>query len=207
MISRFFAFSAMLFSTSVLADEPKALVIDVLGTTSPQVEAFEEIGAGTVIQLSGGSELTLSYYATCDEITFRNGTVTIENDRLLMDGGEIISRVAGDCPEQVALAAADVTNAAIITRAVINRPRVSLKPSVGIAGTDAGNFTTLRVQSAKGTIITLPVNGRRVVWPAEAPSLTSGMEYVFVLSGPDLQTRAAKVVADSDVTGLTVLRQ
>ena len=78
---------------SAWADEQmRALVTDVTGDVSPEIYAFDEVPAGTVIDLGTGGELSLTFYPTCSDVTLRGGKVTIGDDTIsTSDGTEMLS--------------------------------------------------------------------------------------------------------------------
>ncbi len=188
----------------------RALITDVIGDTSPEVFAFDEVPAGTVIDLGSSAEIRLTFYPTCDDVVIRGGKVEIYDDYLNIEGnGELLDHVQGECPSAVKLAESDIINAAVISRSVgvsIN-PRVNLRPTFGITGPNAANYETLLIRDGKKNLAKIALNGRKAEWPADAPDLRDGRSYAVALIGPNVKPHVAKVVASDAAPEILILRQ
>jgi hypothetical protein len=187
--------------------EPRALVLDVSGPVAPGIEAFDELNDGASVVLEAGTELTLTYYPTCEDLTIRGGHIRIAGEKMMLDKGELVARGKGQCPGNVKLSAVDVVNAAVVTRAVRKGPVISTAPKrIGLTGAGADKYTRVGVYGAGGTVFEAPLEGRGAAWPAGTPALTAGGQYTIVFTGPDIQTFAAKVTPDTGASPVTVFR-
>lgn len=199
------------FATPALADpHARALVTDVIGDTSPEVFAFDEITSGTVIDLGADSEIRLTFYPTCDDVVIRGGQVEIYDDYMNIEGnGELLDHVQGECPSAVKLAESDIINAAVISRAIGGslNPQISARPTFGVSGENAAIYNRLLVRDGKKNMADLEIVGRKAAWPADAPDLRTGRSYSVVLLGPDVKPHVAKVDASETAPELLVLRQ
>ncbi len=188
----------------------RALITDVIGDTTPEVYAFDEVPAGTVIDLGSNSEIRLTFYPTCDDVVIRGGKIEIYDEYMNIEGnGELLDHVQGECPSAVKLAESDIINAAVISRSIgvsIN-PRVNSRPTFGVTGPNATNYDTLLVRDGKKNLAKIVLNGRKAVWPADAPNLKEGRSYSVALIGPNVKPHVAKVVASETAPEILVLRQ
>ena len=189
------------------AGEPRALVMDVIGASEPEIMAFDELGDGSSVTLEAEAELSMTFYPTCEDLTIRGGTVKIAAGKLDIAGGEIVSRAKGECPGHVKLSPSDVINASIVTRSVKPRPWINPQPlMIGLVGANARNYEKIGVYAKDGVIFEAPLDGRSVVWPAETAPLELGKQYLVVLTGTDIQMFAARVLPDKDAPRVTVFR-
>ena len=209
----FYAVTMLIFasSASALADsEMRALVTDVTGDVSPEIYPFDEVPAGTVIDLGASGELSLTFYPNCSDVTLRGGKVTIGDDTIsTSDGTEMLSQTEGDCPGAVKLAESDIINAAVISRSRGNslRPRVNPRPVFGVSGANAASYDRVLIRDGRRTLAEVSLTGRTGEWPADAPALEDGRTYAVALIGPDVKPYIAKIVASADAPELLVLRQ
>ena len=196
---------------SAWADEQmRALVTDVTGDVSPEIYAFDEVPAGTVIDLGTGGELSLTFYPTCSDVTLRGGKVTIGDEAISTgDGTELLSQTKGDCPGAVKLAESDIINAAVISRSRGKSltPRLNPRPVFGVSGDDAASYDRVLIRDGRRTLAEVSLTGRKGEWPADAPALENGRTYALALTGPGVKPHVAKVVVSTDAPELLVLRQ
>ena len=195
-------------SSYALADQPRALVMDMIGESEPEISAFDELNDGASIKLVGEAEISLTFYPTCEDVTVRGGTLRIDNDKLALAGGKIISRVKGECPGYVKLSPSDIINASIVTRSVKPKPWISPDPAAVLAiGEGTGTYDYFAVYSADGMILETTMENHKAIWPAGTPSLEAGKLYLFVLTGPEQQMHQARVLIDEKAPRVIVLRQ
>lgn len=209
----FYAVTILLFASALPAwadGQMRALVTDVTGDVSPEIYAFDEVPAGTVLNLGEGSELSLTFYPNCSDVTLRGGVVTIGEDTIsTSDDTELLSQAEGDCPGAVKLAETDIINAAVISRSRGKslRPRVNPRPVFGVSGDNAASYDRVLVRDGRRTLAEVSLTGRTGVWPADAPPLKDGRTYALALIGKDVKPHVAKVVASATAPELLVLRQ
>ncbi|MEM1161815.1 MAG: hypothetical protein AAGJ28_12845 [Pseudomonadota bacterium] len=201
--------TAIAFGAQAAADSPKALIIDIIGSVEPAVEAFDEIPAGQTLTLAPGSEISLTFYPTCEDVSIRGGTLSIGDDSMTIDDdGEVTAYTKGECPGNVELKASDLINAAIITRSNDSRPAISLRPTSAVIGRDISRFNAVAIYNIDNTLVQeVPLNGRKAIWPADVAPLTDGSEYLLVVKGTDVQMQQAKILAVADAPQVIILRQ
>lgn len=200
-------FVSALIAAPALAGEPAALILDVSGSVEPEVGLYDEIADGTVLKLASDASLTISHYGACEEVALTGGTVAVKAEALDLDGSQVRSRNAVECPDQVVMAAADLINMAVTLRSSKKQARVMAPtPEFVMAGAWGKQFDLLDVHGAGGRVATMPVTGGHAAWPAETPPLTVGQTYVVVLNGPGAQQHAARIEVTADQHGMTVLK-
>lgn len=187
------------------ADEAGALVIDVVGEVSPIVEAFEDVPIGHKFLLGTGSELTISHYKACEEVTFRGGEVSVLADALTSAGSEVVDRVQVDCPEAVALAAADTASATVVVRNFAELPKIPLSPSIVLVGGRADEFRSMAIHRDGVKIADVEIRNRQVVWPDTGLYLSDRTKYGLTLAG-DQGTFETEIVADRRSSARLVLK-
>jgi hypothetical protein len=192
----------VLAATPALAG-PAALVTDVSGAVSPPVGLFHEVDAGTELTVERGASLTIEHYASCEAATVTGGPVVVAEWGLDLGRADVAERAEVDCPAAIALRTGEMIGAGIVLRGA-NQPRIPLAPEIVIAEGGTG-FESMRIERGGDPVRTLPVRAGRVEWPAGGLFLTDRATYVLVLSGPAGEHRA-RVVADREANGLTVLR-
>lgn len=208
MLKYILAAAAISLGTNALADSPKALILDITGGIEPAVEAFDELPSGQTLTLAPGSELSLTFYPTCEDVTIRGGIISITDNSMTIDGdGEVTAYAKGECPGNVKLSASDLINAAIITRSNDQRPAISLRPTIAVIGRDISRFHSVSVHDKDGLVQRVPLDGRRAVWPVDGVTLTDGGEYLLVVEGDDVQLQMAKILAVADAPQIIILRQ
>lgn len=194
-----------LIAGPALAGPPAALIIDVTGSVSPEIEAFDEVEAGTELTLSGGAELTLSHYGTCDEVSVRGGSIEVGTLDLGLARTTVVSRSRADCSEPVSLSETDTASASVIMRNFEQLPKVPLSPAIVISGKKRAGFDAMAILRGDKQIATLTVAQGKVAWPTDGLYLSNGTKYVLVLTGRSGEHRAT-VVADRERSGRVVLR-
>jgi hypothetical protein len=195
--------SCLLLMAAPALAGPVALVTDVSGEVSPPVGLFHEVDAGTELTVAEGASLTLEHYASCEAATVTGGPVVVGENGLDLGRAEVAERAEVDCPAAISLRTGEMVGAGIVLRGA-GPPRIPLAPEIVVAGGGAG-FESVRIMRDGNPVRTLPVRAGRAEWPAGELFLTDRATYVLVLSGDGGEHRA-RVVADRDARGLTVLR-
>ena len=199
------AAAAIFFAQAASAEEAGALVIDVVGDVSPAVGAFEDVAVGTKFVLTATAELTISHYSACEELTVRGGEVQVLDKTLELVGSEVVDRVQVDCPEAIALAAADTASATVVVRNFSELPKVPLSPSIVLVGASADDCDTFTLLRDNNKIVDLEIRDRQVVWPEAGLYLSDRTKYSVSLTGPGGEF-GAEIVADKRTSARVVLR-
>ena len=197
---------AALFPVSAMAGGPAALILDASGTIEPEIGLYEEVADGTVLKLGSDATLTISHYGSCEEVVLAGGTVTVGADELAIQGSEVRSRTAVQCPDQIVMAAADLINMAVTLRSARQARVMAPEPEFVLAGPWGRQFDKLDVYGKEGQIATVPVAGGQASWPADLPPLAAGEIYVVVLNGPGAKQHAARIEVSADPHRMTVLK-
>lgn len=202
---RLAAAAALLCFSTAEAEEAGALVIDVLGDVSPEVGPFEDVPVGTVLTLGDGTEMIISHYKACEEVTLVGGKVTIGADGLDIAGGTVSGREPVDCPEEVVLAAVDTASATVVVRDVIELAKVPISPRIVLVGDGADGYDTLTISRDGTHVRDLAIKDRQVLWPESGLYLSDRTQYELSLTGP-AGKYTADVVADRRTKSRVVLR-
>lgn len=188
------------------SDQPVAVILDVNGPIFPDVEPFDEVEAGTSLKLATGTQLVIGHYRTCDEVTLTGGEVAIADDHFIIEGTDEVSSEQGACVGDVQLETADLVSASIVTRSLTAVSKIAPRSSVGIAGRDAAKYTEMSIRRGGNTLLTAPIARQRAMIYDTVGALKPGARVVVVLTGPDVQTRAAWVEISAQAPAWTILR-
>lgn len=203
-----FATLALLLSPVLASAQPVALVLDVTGNVSPEVQAFDEIDAGTELTLKEGASLTVEHYQICEQVTLRGGSLMVGTESLGLDNARFVARRPVECPEIVQLPSPSM-NAGVIVRNVASAwrhdapPRIGLRPSVLVPGSDGAR--DLRIEKDGEEVATLAIVDGQSLWPEGARQLAAGERYELILSD-GAATHRVEVVTDGDARARLVLR-
>ncbi|MEL6792599.1 MAG: hypothetical protein AAFU55_10695 [Pseudomonadota bacterium] len=181
------------------AGEKAALVIDIVGASTPVVDPFSELEAGDTVDLGADSELIVMHYATCEEIHIASGGVTVGRDAVTIDpDAEVIARDKVSCPASVAFREDANAAGAVVLRSAGDAV-IAPRPVFVAPGAD-------RVEVLLGDrlIASAPVSRGRALWPAEAPDLMVGETYALRMTGPGGDKAAAATVRGD--AGVAILR-
>lgn len=189
---------ALIWTAPALAAEKAALVIDVIGGTTPAVEPFSELGAGAEITLEATAEIIVMHYATCEETHIAGGVVSVGRAALKTSGGaSVIAQDKVECPETVAFVEETNASGAVVLRSA-GEAAIAPRPVFIAPGA-----TMVELLSGDG-VIQARVVGGRAVWPSGAPDLMIGQVYQIRLIGPDGPRVSAAAVRGN--AGVAILR-
>lgn len=195
---------AALLAAPAAAQEPAALVIDVTGPTTPAVGAFDELPAGASLELGAKTEITLSHYASCEEVALRGGTVKVLPADVGYSGSTVLSAVKTECPQPVKMHKSDLIGAVVVLRSVKPRPEVSQTPNFLVA-VHEGDYDRISIQLGTDVLVSRKLTGPRVIWNRTDPPLKPG-EYTVILSGAGDRMHAAQIKVAPGGSGTLVLR-
>lgn len=195
---------SVLLPVSVMAS-PAALVLDVSGSIEPPVALFDEVDDGTVLHLDAGATLTLSHYASCQEVALEGGTVSVGAEKLVVEGGRVLTLATVACPDRIDLAGAEQVNMGVALRAITSARIMAPAPEFVLVGAWGRQFDTIDVTDGDGTVTTLAVTDGRAAWPEDQAPLATGTSYHVVLHGPDAPPRTIEIDVTEGPIGMTVL--
>lgn len=167
-------FGVALFAVShAQAGQSVGMVLDVEGTTTPQVEAFDEIAAGTKIELGEGSVVRFNFYPDCTELSVTQGSITFNEDEYEVEGGEEPVASNGACSTEIQ-ASNSKDDAVSVPGAVVVRgdsPDVTFV----VSGAKAAEANTLTLSHAGKAPIVIAKDGEKSVFKVPpAPISQSG---------------------------------
>lgn len=192
--------AAAIFSAGqALSAEKAALVVDIVGASTPAIDPFSELDAGETIELAAGAELIVMHYATCEEIHIAAGALTIGRDDVRIDPqSEVIARDKVACPETVAFREDANAAGAVVLRSA-GEATIAPRPVFVAQGADR-----VEVRLGDQLIATAQVTGGRALWPADAPDLMVGETYALRMTGSGGDKAAAATVRGN--AGVAILR-
>lgn len=195
-----------LVATPTHATDPVAIILDVDGTTAPQVEAFQDLQDSLTIDLAPGTRVWLSDYASCAEYEVLGGRIEIAAGKIRLSRTEEVSVTDASCIANLAMSDADLVSAGVVTRTSgATLPVIPERPSFGIAGANAKAYDLLSILIDNRPVLTVPVVNGRAIFPADAQPLTPGNDAVVTISGQTAQRRAVRVRTSSGPAGWVVL--
>jgi hypothetical protein len=180
------ALLALLVALPPAAGQPArpgaALVLETGGTPAPAFRPYTEIPAGTTISLAGGARVVFVHYRTCRTVTVVGGTVTVTAEAYAPAGGAAATETPAPCPRPVTLTrGGEVVVGGFLTRSIGPALTLAPRPSFVLAGPRSGDFTAVRVSQEGREVLTVPLTGAGLHWPAGAPALTVSTVYDLVL--------------------------
>ncbi|SLN75719.1 hypothetical protein OCH7691_03932 [Oceanibacterium hippocampi] len=180
-----------------LAAEPAALVVDLQGSVSPEVEPFSELAEGDRLTLADDGEIIIMHYAACVESHYRGGEVTI-GALGIETTGESVSETSVECPRKVMLAEGANKVASVVLRGGESVTVVNARPVFIFLAEGIERIEIRREGLAVGT---LEVANRFARWPEGTAPLSVGAGYeIAFIGGKATQTAAASVAGDAGVT-------
>lgn len=185
---------------------PAALIIDVQGDMDPAIEPYEEVRGGTTLKLGPETELTISHYKSCREVTVRGGSVKVRTRALKINGGKVLSDITDACPARAELA--DDNTGTGVVRLRDDGPALTLRPRlrIVIVGANQAAYTTATLFAPDGAIVaTAPIQERTAVLPINAPLLAPGPGYRLELTGEQAERPSFDVVIQADGARMAVL--
>lgn len=168
-----------------------ALATDVSGETSPPVEPWSEIPAGTSVVLADDAEMVFLHYWTCESVTVRGGRLAFSSERYTLQGGRILDARRTPCPRAIVLSESGEVGGMVLRGSPESAAQgaqaypVPDAPSFVLAGRKAGDFARIRVAQGEVTILDEPIHDRSFHWPAALPRLQPGETYAVTLEAVD----------------------
>lgn len=159
------------------ADDPAALILDIMGASEPELFPFSELVIGTKVALADDATLSFVHYGTCREVTVTGGEITMERRRYRVKGGRVDSERNQECPREVALNE-DGTAAGLLMRGGDSSGlHLGLRPKFVIVGAKADGVVAARFKEGEQDLLSVSVERRVVAWPDGAGDLADGNAY------------------------------
>ncbi len=189
----FFALCSV--SAAAAPAKPAGLVLELEGTSSPAIEAFDEVTTKTSLDLGKDARIVFQHYQSCDEVTIIGGQLAFTERRYLVRGGEVVDVARGQCPDAVDLTKSSSVGG-VVLRSGFGAKKLAPTPTFVLIGGDWSTVAAVRVLSGDAVIAELKPEGREVPWPKELAALESGAEYKIELTrteGGAPEAKTAKV--------------
>ncbi len=191
-----------------------ALVEDVKNAPDAGVDFLDYVFPGQVIDLGGKGSLVLSYFDSCMLETIQGGRVTVERGASAVDGGKVSMEKVACQGDQIVVAAASGEGGAE-AGAVVDRVTPysdqdwsewtvkAERPTFKWVST--GGAATISVidmdQEPPQIIWQASVNGDRVAYPDDAPTLEIGWPYQVTVAMAGQAALEAVFSVDPDLGG------
>jgi hypothetical protein len=157
------------------AGEAVGLVTKVSGTVTPAVGAFEEVYAGSTLELAGHSSIEILHYPSCESITVKGGKLFLSAQSYNSRDG-VIQREKRRCPRTLRLKG-DARVAGVVMRSGLSTLTLAAKPSLVLTGKNRKKVTGLRFQLGNQLLLAARVEGPRYDWPKDKAALAAGKTY------------------------------
>jgi hypothetical protein len=159
-----------------------ALVLEREGTITPDVKPFHEIPVGAILKLDKAGKLKFLQYASCRTVVVAGGLLRFEQDAYRLTGGITESETRGHCPRRVTLKhVGEIGGGNLRSSGVTNTLSFYPKPMFLLVGQHAEDFLSGRISAGGQDIATVPFDGPRFQWPADATPLQPDVTYELTL--------------------------
>ncbi|MGE3541077.1 MAG: hypothetical protein AB7N91_27030 [Candidatus Tectimicrobiota bacterium] len=190
-------------STLAHASAAVALVLDLSSTSTPALNAYQEITASTPLHLGQKTRLTFLHYATCHMVTVTGGVLQVEADTYRLTGGKTEQDTRVDCPRHLHIGEHGQTG----RQPHSDRHTVPLLPTFVLVGHNAEAYSALRVLQAGKIIMDVPIQERRVPWPRAIPPLSPDTIYeaILITTSADAPPARFTFMATRALSGQTLI--
>jgi hypothetical protein len=155
-------------------DEAVGLVTKVTGKTSPEINPFDEIFAGSTIVLTAGS-IEFLHYPTCESITVQGGKLYLTTQSYNARDS-LVTREKRRCPSTLRIRG-DARVGGIVMRSGLAKLALAAKPSLYLTGKNRKMVTGLRFHLGNQLLLAARVDGPRFDWPENKAPLRAGNTY------------------------------
>jgi hypothetical protein len=170
-------FSLLLTHSLTYGQTPSALVLEMDGNSTPPLQPYNEIAAGSMISLSDTSQLVFLHYTTCRTVNVIGGIIVFDVNTYTLTGESKRSDMRSPCPRTVRLKAEGETAGAIIRKVPYVSHTFSPQPNFLLVGIRASDFTSIRIFKDDREVLQSPIDGRWFRWPKGVTPLTKGEVY------------------------------
>jgi hypothetical protein len=157
------------------AGEAVGLVTKVSGTVTPAVKAFEELYAGSSLELAGSNSIEFLHYPSCESITVKGGKLFLSDQNYNSRDG-VIQREKRRCPRTLRLKG-DARVAGVVMRSGLSVLLLAAQPSLILTGSKRKRVTGLRFLLGNQLLLAARVEGPRYEWPKDKAALAAGNRY------------------------------
>lgn len=162
-----------------------ALATEVRGTTSPVVEPFSELEAGSGIELAADAEIEFVHYASCKAVRVRGGRLSVTARSFAVSGGGRVLDVSrADCPAVITLGPSPEIGG-LLVREGGGDVKVSRRPLFVLVGSESEDPARIVVSHGTSELVAAAPVGRTLRWPDDAPPLQAGQDYAIALFAAD----------------------
>jgi hypothetical protein len=176
---------ALSAGAATAAGEPVALIMDVMGDTSPALEPFAEFGDGDTVDLGKDGEVTFAHYGKCENVVVQGGRLTMDANGYVVTGGKVVDVSAAPCPSDVKITGSGEIGGVVMRGVKIGGLKMGERPSFQLGGDNRTAYTSVRVAKDDKTLFEGPIVNQRFVWPFGFEPLSPATGYELHLLRAD----------------------
>ena len=167
-----------------VAQRPVALITDIVDANTADFGPFDEVTAGTSIDLGSAGRIEFQHYQRCETVLVEGGRVNFSRQAYTTQQGKILDVRRSKCPKTVAVGM-EVSGVLLRNLGSTGGLRLSARPSFVLVGENRARVAHVRVREGETTIFEGKLDGWRFTWPEGAAPLTVGGSYELVLLTAD----------------------
>lgn len=170
------------------AADPAALVLDYSGGAATPLQSYDEVAAGTIVELPAGATLTLLHYRTCRTLTATGGVVRINTADVQVKGGTLRQDGAEQCPQEAKIRVAGI-GGGVLMRSVPEWPAtLPVSLACSLVGRNSGLVESLTVMDGDAKVVQAAIAKHQVSLPKAAPALQPGHDYTLQIKVAGVET-------------------
>lgn len=198
--------ASMSWANLAAAQRPVALIMDIVGAATADVGPFDEVSAGTSIELGSGGRLEFQHYQRCETVIVEGGRVNFSRQTYTTQQGKIVDVRRSKCPRTVAVGM-EVSGVLLRNLGSTSGLRLPARPTFIIVGENRAQVVGVRIRDGETTIFEGPLDGWRFNWPEGAAPLKVGAAYELdLLSKEGEQSLNVTISEQRGSTPLNLIR-
>lgn len=180
----------------------RALVYEAEGRIIPPVSAYEELEAGTVLELAPSAVIEALHYESCETLRAEGGQFRVGEKRFQLSGGRILDLKRASCPPRLQISG-QKRMAGLLLRNIgpgLGSGGLPLRPrpQLRVAGAGRSELKEIRISSGTTSATPLELDGDLARWPATEASLPPGSGcLIHVLGKGDIEQTVKCRIAPS----------
>jgi len=189
----------------------RALVYEAEGKIVPPVSAYEELEAGTVLELAPSAIIEALHYESCETLRAEGGQFRVGEKRFQLSGGRILDLKRASCPPRLQISGKK-RMAGLLLRNIgpglgSGRQPLRPRPQLRIAGPGRPELQEIRISTATQPATRLEMDGDLARWPTMNAALQPGSDcLIHVIGKHDVeQTLKCRIVPSAPDAALILV--